>query len=279
MDLKSFTSGFAPVFNGQLYYEVAGTGQSLLFIHAGVADCCMWDEQFSFFSQYCKVIRYDARGYGKSQTENTSFSNRQDILDLFTHLGVEQACVIGCSRGGQIAIDFTLEHPEHVSALVTVAAGISGYDYQPEESAKARREYELFPRMDELWEKNDFDELADLEVHVWADGPSQPIGRASLPIWEYIRKNVRFNYTRHDGQTTPTPLVPPAVDRLGEIKVPTLVMVGEYDTCGSLAMAKQLEKEIPNARMVVIPGTAHMLPMEQPVRFNEVILYFLKEVG
>jgi len=279
MNLKPSTSGFAPVFNGQLYYEMAGTGQSLLFIHAGVADCRMWDEQFSFFGQYCKVIRYDARGYGKSQTQSTSFSNRQDILDLFTYLGVEQACVIGCSRGGQITIDFTLEHPEHVSALVTVAAGISGYDYQPEESAKARHEFELFTHMDELWEKKAFEELADLEVHVWADGPSQPIGRASLPIREYIRKNVRLNYNRQDGQTAPTPLVPPAVDRLKEIKVPTLVMVGEYDTCGTLAMAKQMEKEIPHARMVVFPGTAHILPMEQPARFNEVIQNFLKEVG
>src|SRR4030042_5906090 len=98
----------------------------------------MLDAQFNLFSQYYSVIRYDPRCFGKSRTETTEFSNRQDILDLFKHLEIEQACVIGISRGGQIAIDFTLEQPECVSALIPVAAGGSGFDYQPEASEKAR---------------------------------------------------------------------------------------------------------------------------------------------
>jgi 3-oxoadipate enol-lactonase len=277
MIANHFLSGFAPVFRGQLYYEVAGSGHPVLFIHAGVADCSMWDDQFDFFSQYYQVIRYDTRGFGKSHTESTEFSHQQDILDLFKHLGVERACVIGISRGGQIAIDFTLEHPECVSALIPVAAGVSGFDYQPKENEKAKHEFELFTHMDELWERNAFDELADLEVHVWADGPSQPVGRASPKIREYIYKIVRTNYTRQDGQATAQPLSPPAAIRLGEILVPTLVLVGEYDTIGTLAMADKLGKEIQGARKMVFPHTAHMLPLEEPARFNEVVLNFLKK--
>jgi 3-oxoadipate enol-lactonase len=276
VDTAQLISGFAPVFKGKLYYEVAGAGTPVLFIHAGVADCNMWDGQFTLFSQYYRVIRYDMRSYGRSHTETTEFSNRQDILDLYNHLNVEQACVIGISRGGQIAIDFTLEHPECVSALIPVAAGVSGYDHQPDDSEKARHEFELFTHMDELWEKNAFDELADLEAHVWADGPSQPFGRASSKIRDYIHRIVRANYTRQDGQATAQPLNPPAANRLGEIHVPTLVLVGEYDEIVTLAMADNLEKEIPGARKMVFPGTAHMLPMEQPERFNEVVLNFLK---
>src|SRR4030043_1356613 len=194
MNTNSPASGFAPVHNGSLYYEVAGSGQPVLLIHAGVADSSMWDAQFHLFSQDYRVIRYDTRGYGKSRTETTEFSNRQDILDLFKHLEVEKAAVIGISRGGQIAIDSTLEHPECVSALVPVAAGVSGFDYQPDAREKAWRESELFSHMDELWERNAFDELADLEVHVWVDGPSQPVGRAPSQIRNYVHKIVRSNY-------------------------------------------------------------------------------------
>ncbi len=276
MNSTPSTSGFAPVHHGSLYYEVAGSGQTILLIHAGVADCTMWDAQFNLFSQNYQVIRYDTRGFGKSHTENTEFSNRQDIIDLFTQLGIDQACVIGISRGGQIAIDFTLEHPERVSALVSVAAGLSGYDYRPGESENATHEIEIFNHMDELWEKNAFDELADLEVHVWADGPSQPVGRATPQIRDYMRKIVRANYTRQDGQAKPQPPSPPAVNRLGEIHVPTLILVGEHDAIATLEVADYLEKEIPGARKIVFPNTAHMLPLEQPMKFNQVVLDFLK---
>jgi 3-oxoadipate enol-lactonase len=276
MNTISPISGFSPVYNGSLYYEVAGSGQPILLIHAGVADCSMWDNQFNFFSHHYRVIRYDTRGFGKSHTETTKFSNRQDILDLFKQLGVEQACVIGVSRGGQIAIDFTLEHPEFVSTLIPVAAGVSGYDYQPDNSENATHEFEIFNHMDELWEKNAFDELADLEVHVWADGPSQPIGRASPQIRAYMREIIRSNYTRQDGKATAEPLSPLATGRLGEIHVPTLILVGEYDSVATLEVADKLEKEIPDARKIIFPGTAHMLPLEQPELFNKIVLDFLK---
>ena len=76
------TSGFVPVYNGSLYYEVAGSGRCVLLIHAGVADCTMWDAQFILFSQSYRVIRYDSRGFGRSYSDTTEFSNRQDILDI-----------------------------------------------------------------------------------------------------------------------------------------------------------------------------------------------------
>ena len=278
MSSPDCNTGYAPAYKGSLFYEVAGSGRPVLLIHAGVADRSMWDNQINFFSQSYRVIRYDMRGYGKSRTETTEFSNCQDILDLFKHLGVEQACVIGISRGGQIAIDFTLEYPERVSALVPIAAGISGYDFQPGDSVEAKNEFELFTHMDELWEKKAFDELADLEVHAWADGPSQPVGRAPSKLRDYIRKIVLANYTRQDGHATPQPLVPPAAGRLSEIHVPTFILVGEFDELGTLAMADKLERDIPNASKVVLSDTAHMIPLEQPVIFNELVLNFLNKV-
>jgi 3-oxoadipate enol-lactonase len=275
---NNHSTGFAPVFHGSLYYEAAGSGKPILFIHAGVADCSMWDAQFNIFRQSYRVIRYDARGYGKSRTETTSFSNRQDILDLFTYLGIEQASIIGISRGSQIATDFTLEHPEKVSALVVAAPGITGFEYHADESEQARREFKLFSHMDELWEKKAYEELADLEVHAWADGPSQPVGRASPKIRDYIHKMVLANYSRQDGQATPQPLQPPAFSRLKQIHQPTLILVGEYDTCSTQAAADELECQIPLSRKVGFPQVAHMIPLENPELFNDVTLGFLEEV-
>ncbi len=276
MNKDQSTSGFIPVFKGELYYEVAGVGKPILLIHAGVADCTMWDKQFDLFCQSYRVVRYDTRGYGLSRSETTDFSNRQDILDLLDYLKVDPAVIIGISRGGQIAIDFTLEHPERVIALVAVAAGISGYEPPPDDSERARHEFELFSHADDLWEHKAFDELADLEAHIWADGPSQPVGRASSAVSDYVRRIVSANYIRHDGQATPIPLNPLAAGRLGEIHVPTLVLVGEYDTVSAHAVAITLESEIPRARKYIVPSAAHMVPMERPEQFNQLVLEFLR---
>ncbi len=84
------------------------------------------------------------------------------------------------------------------------------------------------------------------------------------------------NYSKDEEELQPQPLEPPAAGRLREIQVPTLVVVGDLDTSGTLAMADVLERGIAGARKVVYPGAAHMLPMEQPARFNRLVLDFLQ---
>src|SRR5690242_927607 len=103
----SMKSGYAPVENGELYYEVVGTGPVILLLHAAVADHTMWDPQMEAFSKAHTVVRYDLRGFGLSRTQDTSFSNGQDIHDLLTHLGIDRATLIGNSRGGHFALNFT----------------------------------------------------------------------------------------------------------------------------------------------------------------------------
>jgi pimeloyl-ACP methyl ester carboxylesterase len=272
------TTGYLNVPGGQLYYEVAGQGHPLVFIHAGVADNRMWDEQFTAFADRYRVIRYDTRGFGRTRTEGVEFSNRQDLYDLLKHLEVERAYVIGLSRGGQIAIDFTLEHPEMVAALIPTAAGFSGYEHQPDDSAKSEQEQAAFTRMDQLWESGAHDELQDLELQMWVDGPGQPAGRAAANVRERVREMNAGAYHRDEPEPKPQPLDPPAAGRLHEIAVPTLVIVGDLDTTGTLAMANQMAGAIPGARKVIIPGVAHMVNMEEPARFNEAVLEFLDSI-
>lgn len=266
-------TGFVEVEGGQVYYEVAGAGQPLVLVHAGVADCRMWDEQFSAFAQSYRVIRYDARGFGKTTSEDVSFSNRQDIVDLLRHLGIERTAILGLSRGGQIAIDFTLEHPEMVTALIAVAAGVSGYEGPATEAEKP-----LFAEYERLEAAKDYDTLTEFEVRVWADGPNQPAGRAAAPVRERLREMIANNYRLHHEQTQPRVLEPPAVNRLGEIKAPTLVIWGDIDFSDVGAAMTLLADSVSGAQRVVFPGVAHMVNMEQPERFNAVVLDFLRKL-
>lgn len=263
-------TGFVEVEGGRLYYEVAGSGQPLVLVHAGVADCRMWDEQFNAFAQTYRVIRYDARGFGKTTSQDVAFSNRQDIVDLLRHLGIERTTILGNSRGGQIAIDFTLEHPEMVTALIAVAAGVGGFEGPATDAEKL-----LFAEYERLEAAKDYETLTEFEVGVWADGPNQPAGRAAAPVRERLREMIANNYRLHHEQTQPRVLEPPAVGRLSEIQVPTLVIWGDLDFTEVGATAELLMKHISRAQQVVFPGVAHMVSMEEPVRFNAVVLDFL----
>jgi pimeloyl-ACP methyl ester carboxylesterase len=265
-------TGYVDVEGGQIYYEVAGEGHPLVLIHAGVAHLDMWDYQWEAFTRRYSCIRYDTRGFGRSKTdsEEVSFSNRQDIYDLLTHLGVDKTYVMGVSRGGQIATDFTLEHPEMVEALIPVAAGLSGHD-----GGASEAEIALFTEAEKLWEAKDFEKLADMEVRMWADGPGQPEGRAARHVREHLREMILFNYTNQTIEGKPRVLDPPAAGRLSEIKVPTLVIVGDLDFSDVTSAADAMAEGIPGAKEVVIPGTAHMINMEQPEEFTRIVLDFL----
>ncbi len=265
-------TGFAAVEGGRLYYEVAGTGPALVLVHAGVADCRMWDEQFEVFAARYRAIRYDTRGFGKTTSEDVSFSNRQDIVDLLGHLGVERTAILGLSRGGQIAIDFTLEHPEMVTALIAVAAGVSGFESPPTEAEMA-----LFTEYERLEKGKAYDELTDFEVRVWGDGPNQPTPRADVRVRERLREMIANNYRLHHEELQPRVLEPPAVNRLGEIRVPTLVLWGDLDFSEVEKAMTFLTESIKGAQHVIFPGAAHMVNMEQPERFNAVVLDFLAQ--
>ncbi len=269
------TSGFVPVPGGQLYYDVTGSGPAVLFIHAGVADHRMWDDQVAALAPTYRVIRYDTRGYGQTiTTEAVPYSNRQDARAVLDHVGVARAVVVGCSRGGTIALDVTLEYPDRVAALVHVAGGLSGF-----ESQSTQAELALDTEMERLWEARDFERLADLEVRFWADGPTQPAGRAPAGVRQRLRAMIVANYANGYYALSPEPTVipldPPAVGRLAEVRVPTLAVIGGLDASGAQAAGAYLAAGVQGARKVVFPDAAHLPSMEKPDAFNRLLLDFL----
>jgi 3-oxoadipate enol-lactonase len=264
------TSGFIDAQGGPLYYEVAGQGHPFLLIHAGVADHSMWDDQWELFAQRYRVIRYDTRGYGKTPVGDRDYSNRQDIYDLFKHLGVDKAYVLGVSRGGQIATDFTLEHPELVDALIPVNAGLSGFEGKADEALT-----QTFNQMEEAYEQGDYARLIEMELQMWVAGPNRSLEQMDPALVERARKVNPLNDPLPEGPGKPVVLEPPAAGRLAEISVPTLVIVGDQDLPGVLEAADALAAGIPGARKVVIRDAAHMVSMEKPEEFNRVVLDFL----
>jgi pimeloyl-ACP methyl ester carboxylesterase len=271
-------NGFVNVPGAQLYYEDRGDvdNPALLFIHAGIADCRMWQPQVEYFSRdYC-VVRYDTRCYGKTNSEDVEFSNRADAIAVLDHLGIDKAVLIGCSRGGQIAIDTALEYPNRVLALVPVCAGLSGYDFQPSNSAKDVTTGELFEQMELAESTKDFERLIGLEVHLWADGGDQSEGRAPAHVREQMREMIANAYRRAQPEGRPIPLQPPAAVRLHEIKVPTLIIAGALDTSAVLQMADTMEQHIAGAKKLIVEGAAHVPSMEFPDQFNQALSAFLK---
>jgi pimeloyl-ACP methyl ester carboxylesterase len=268
-------TGYLDVDGGKLYYEVAGEGHPLVFIHAGIADCRMWDEQVAFLADHYRVIRYDTRGFGKTTTQDVEYSNRRDLLALLDHLGVQKAYLVGCSRGGQIAIDFTLEFPDRVAALIPVCAGLGGFsngNALPEEQAR-------FDEMERLEELGDYDTLAEMEAEYWVLGVSRTPDQVDPRILQRVVEMDRANLIHRSEGGKPIVLDPPAAERLGSIRTPTLVIITDLDESVVRAMADAMANRIPGAQKLVINNSAHVPNMEHPDEFNRAVLAFLKSIG
>ena len=122
------TEQFAEINGTQILYEVAGSGHPLVLMHAGICDSRMWDDQWDIFSKQFRVIRYDVRGFGRSAIPSEPYAHRDDLLELLRLLNVERIALVAASMAGHIAIEFTLQHPEMVSALVLVGSGVGAVD-------------------------------------------------------------------------------------------------------------------------------------------------------
>lgn len=272
-DLNSTTetrTGYLP-FNGtELYFETKGTGNPLLLIHAGVADRRMWEQQFEEFSRSHFVIRCDLRGFGLTRNPPGDFAHHADIAALLRSLRVESARVVGASFGGSVAIDFAISHPGMVDALVLAAPALGGYDFA---SAAI---LDFFEAEEAAFERGDLDTATELNLRMWVDGFGRQPGTVSPDIREQVRE-MQFHIflqAQQPGGNSKN-LAPPAIDRLHEIAVPTLVLIGDHDAAEFLSIADLIARRIQNARLVTIPGAAHLPSMEKPGEFNRRVLEFL----
>jgi 3-oxoadipate enol-lactonase len=263
-------TGMAEVNGARIYYEVAGEGDPLVLVHAGIADSRMWEDQFMAFAHRYRVIRHDMRGFGMTAMVEGPFSHHEDLRALLDSLDVERAHLVGCSMGGGAVLDFALEYPDRVGNLVLVGSAVGGFgpDFDPP------KEWDEIVAADEA---GDLERVSELEVRIWVDGPGRSPGEVGAPVRDLVREMnliaLRNEAAELGEEWEPEP---PAADRLPDIQAPTLLIVGDEDQPRVFAAADLLEKELPNTRKVVMHGTAHLPNMERPEEFNRIVLDFLK---
>ena len=258
-----------------LYYETDGhiSNPALLLIHAGIANLRMCDPQIDALAAAHFVIRFDTRGFGQTSTDDVEFSNRADALALLDHLGVARATVIGCSRGGGIAIDLAVEHPDRVAGLVTIGSGPSGFpDTELTDVEDAR-----FDEIDAAFEAEDWHRLARLEAALWDFGPLRREEDLDPEFVSTAYALNRVNVVHAEENPVSLPLEPSAYDRVVDIEVPTLITVGEYDISEVLAAYEYLVSTVPDASGCVFRDAAHLPNVEQAADVQRVLLGWLAE--
>jgi 3-oxoadipate enol-lactonase len=120
------TSGYVEINGARLWYETAGDGDALLLMHAGICDASVWDEHMAPLSARFRVIRYDMRGFGRSNLPDGPFAAHDDARALLASLGVGRAHIVGVSMGGTGALNLALTYPDCVSALILVSTTVGG---------------------------------------------------------------------------------------------------------------------------------------------------------
>lgn len=135
--IEYMTNGTLAYNNGQIYYEVTGSGDPIIFAHGFTLDHTMWKPQVEHFSKNCQVITYDARGFGESSLPNGLYDHAADLHALLKHLNIKQAHLVGLSMGGRIATSFTIAYPEMVTSLTLMNAALDGYKSEVDWSVRA----------------------------------------------------------------------------------------------------------------------------------------------
>jgi pimeloyl-ACP methyl ester carboxylesterase len=243
---------------GRLWVEEEGEGPAVLFLHGGLGDLRLFEPQMGALAGSFHCIGFDRRLWGRSETEGVEFSWIDDTVGVLDALGVERAALVGLSFGAGLAIDVALAHPDRVWALAHIAGGVSGIPvdpYSPEQDAAFEKAIET----------GDLETAMQIDFDVWA-----PLGvdDAMRELWHATPDALGVP----DGAK---PLArPDARERLGEIRVPALVVVPSHDPPGQREAGATVARRVPGAQFVELDSD-HYVTLRQPDQVNELLLEFL----
>ena len=252
-------------------HEVTGSGPAVVLLHEGVADRRMWRHQVDALRDRWTVVAPDLRGFGETPHASGPFSHVEDVRELLDELAIPSAVVVGGSFGGRVALELALAHPERVAALVLCPPALPGWDWSQAVLEGWRAE-------EEAYEAGDLDRAAEINVELWVDGPSRGPDAVDSEVRDLVRTMQRHAYDLAEPNPPPqdAKLDPAAAQRLGEIGVPTLVVVGDADVEDFAQIATIVAAGIPGARHLVIEDAAHVVALEKPAEFNRGLLEFLE---
>ena len=271
--MKATSNGYMNLEDGQIYYEIAGDGFPLVLSHAAFLDSRMFDSIWEPLAQHFRVVRYDMRGYGRSSPVTGPIARRADLDQLLKYLDIPQAHFVGCSNGGEIALDLALENPGKVTSLTLVDATPSGFELQGEPPR-----YML--EMLDAAQNGDVDRASELQIRILLDGAYREPEQMDLALRQKALEMTRIPIAQKtsfvaDSQPV-NPLDPPAIARLERVSSPTLIVVGSLDHPELHRAADEMAARIPQAQKIIMEGSGHVPSYEQPDQFVRLLLEFLK---
>jgi pimeloyl-ACP methyl ester carboxylesterase len=263
----------------RLWYELAGAGPAVVFLHHGIADARVWDPQWEPFAERFRVVRYDARGYGRSTLPGGLYSHADDLRALLDLLGIATAVLVAASMGSNTELQFALVSPDRVAALVVAPPG--GYGAEPTEELRRYGEAE-----DAALDRGDIEGAVRLNLDFWVAGRERSLAEVDPDVVRRVagmqRRAFEVQLPVFEGgdPPVPAPAFPDGLgERLGDIGAPTFVIVGVHDASVILETAERIRANVRRARVETIPGTAHVPNLERPREFNELVLGFLGGLG
>lgn len=247
-------SGYLDVGGSKIYYETRGSGPAIVLLHDGLLSSVTWDEVWERLAASHQVIRYDRRGYSRSELPAKPYSSTEDLRKLLTHLKVQQAVIVGSSSGGALALDFAVAHPEMTAGLFLIGPVVHGMEYSVEFRERANRNNEPMERGDvKGWARN------------WSQDRFLIAGgneAARRKIYEQLVENAE-RLKRFDAALEEK-LSPSASQRLSEIAALTLILVGEGDIAEVHAHCDAIHMGIRGSIREVIKGAGHLIQLEKP---------------
>jgi pimeloyl-ACP methyl ester carboxylesterase len=256
----------------ELYYETAGEGRSVVLLHPGFADSRIWDPQWPSYAERFRVVRCDMPGFGRSPIHSLPVRYARDVAALLDRLETEQAALVGCSLGGRVALELAIARPDLVGALVLAGAAT------PEALATAPEMAAYTRAVMEAIRNRDLEAAVEVNLRAWVDGrhrtPVQvdPELRAKIAT---MQRDAFVNTSEFAASWQEEMLISDLADRLAEISVPTLVLVGELDMDFLHDQARLFADLIPTAQLKTIPNTAHAPSIDRPLAFDQTVIPFL----
>lgn len=248
-----------PVEGGTLAYQTCGEGsRTIVLLHDGILHSAAYDDVWPRLCECYRVIRYDRRGYGASTPSAQPYTAAKDLEKLLAATGTTRAILVGSSAGGGLAVDYTLAHPEAVEGLVVVGPWVAGFNPSAGFIARNLKLMALF--------KSGAIESAAKDRYILA--PDAEAERARVVAW--LRA-----YPGNVGAARAERFMTDARPRLGEIRAPTLVLVGEIDIDDVRRQAAEVARRVPDARQEIVPNAGHFLYLEKPDDFARRIEAFV----
>lgn len=259
--------------SGIAFDQQDGTGVPVVLLHAGVADRRMWDPQWPALAGR-RAVRLDLRGFGESDSPpQGALSFADDVVAVLAERGLERCHLVGASLGAGVAVEVALTAPDLVRSLVLSPPGGSLL-------AEATDDFRAFAEAEgRALEAGDLDAAVEANIAAWVVGPGRERSAMETGVLDAVRRMQRraFEIDGTWGEVEWTELDPPALERLAEVTVPALVLLGGHDLETTRDSADRLCSGLLDVRRVDWPDAAHLPSLEHPDRFTGLLLDWLTE--